>query len=239
MRFDFSSKVLRQKLPQIIVLPAEFEEEQRRPLLVFMHGRNSHPKTLLNDELTDALARTGGNAPVVLLANGGEHSYYHDRADGKWGTYISKELVGEVVRKYHLDPDRIGYAGISMGGYGAFELTREADKQLCGVAGLAPALWQSSGESAPGAFDDAEDFNAHDPLAAARADKDAFHGTPVFLAGGADDPFRAGTDAMAGALDGGPSTVVRRRGAGGHNALYWNPQFRPMIDWFAKRFANC
>lgn len=239
VEWDFHSSVLDRTLPEVVVLPRGFRADQRRPLLVFLHGRKRKPGSPRNRAIEGAVGQVGEDAPVVLLANGGDHSYFHDRRDGKWGTYVSEELVGYTVRKYGLDDTRVAYAGLSMGGYGALELTREANRTMCGVGAIAPALFLSAEQSASGAFDDADDFNAHDPLAAVRADNAALHGTPVFLAGGDEDPFREGTDAMADALRGGPSPVVRRTGAGGHSRLYWNPLFKPMLEWFVDRFDTC
>jgi S-formylglutathione hydrolase FrmB len=237
----FHSRLLKRDLEQVVALPKGFSTSQHRPLLVFLHGRKSHPSSPGNRHVTEALAGLGDdpNAPVVLFANGGTHSYFHDRRDGKWGSYVTTELVPDVIHRYHLDASRVAYAGISMGGYGALELTRESRHRACAVVGIAPALWARGGDSAPGAYDDAADFAAHDVLGAVRADTDALHGTPVWLAGGDQDPFHAGTDAMAAALRGGSSSVVRRRGAGGHDGGYWNSQFAPMMRWVAARFATC
>ena len=59
---------------------------QRRELLVFLHGRSSGPASNLRQPLFDALHDLAGRAPDVLLADGGDHSYWHDRSDGMWGT---------------------------------------------------------------------------------------------------------------------------------------------------------
>jgi hypothetical protein len=53
----------------------------RRPLLVLLHGRGMRPKDLLWKELYDELQRLDKRAPALLLVDGGEHSYYHDRRD--------------------------------------------------------------------------------------------------------------------------------------------------------------
>lgn len=222
------------------MLPRGFDADQHRPLLVFLHGRKGRTSSPYDRHLVEAVGRAGNAAPVVLLVNGGSHSYYHDRRDGAWGSYVAKELVPSVTKRFHLDRDRIAFAGVSMGGYGALELTRELRTRRCGVAGIAPALWLHAGDSAPGAFDDADDFARHDVLGALRSNvREALHGTPVWLAGGDADPFRPGTDAAADALRTQHASVVRRTGSGGHTGGYFHHQYLPMLRWFTKRFADC
>lgn len=91
-----------------------------------------------------ALDGAGRDAPVVLLANGGDHSFYHDRRDGPWGSYVLHELLPATVQEYSLDPGRVAFAGISMGGFGALHLATRVRQAPCGVASIAPALWLRS-----------------------------------------------------------------------------------------------
>jgi len=75
-----------------------------------------------------------------------------------------------------------------MSGFGAFDLARISPGRFCGVGGHSPALWLSGADTAPGAFDDAEDFARHDVVDAARAGR-PFGRTPVWIDAGASDPF--------------------------------------------------
>jgi S-formylglutathione hydrolase FrmB len=239
-RIRFRSEHLHRTLEQVIVLPRDFERDDHRPMIVFLHGRKGHPSSPYDTSMVEALGSAGTTAPVILLVNGGSHSYFHDRDDGAWGSYITKDLVPAMSRTYGIDTERIGYAGVSMGGYGALELTRGSTTRRCGVVGIAPALWLQAGDSAPGAFDDAEDFDDHDVLGAIRSDaRHALHGTPVWLAGGDRDPFKPGTDAAAAALRDQHESVVRRTGHGGHDGAYFHRQYLPMLRWFIRRFTSC
>ena len=51
-----------------------------------------------------------------------------------------------------------------MGGFGAFDIARRHPHRFCAAGGHSPALWQSAGETAPGAFDDGADFGRHDVI---------------------------------------------------------------------------
>jgi S-formylglutathione hydrolase FrmB len=123
---------------------------------------------MARSSIKKAVDKLGPRAPVVLFANGGDHSYYHDRRDGRWGSYILHEAIPAAVRKYHLNGRRVAIGGFSMGGFGALDLARF--RRFCAVGGHSAAMWRTGGETPQGAFDDAEDFEQNDLIAAARAD---------------------------------------------------------------------
>ena len=50
-----------------------------------------------------------------------------------------------------------------MGGFGALDLALEHPGRFCAVGGHSAALWQRAGATAPGAFDNANDFNDNSP----------------------------------------------------------------------------
>ena len=135
-----------------------------RELLVFLHGRGSPPDSNLRQPLFDALHDLGRRAPNVLLADGGDHSYWHDRRDGKWGTSVLREAIPAALARSHADERRIAIGGISMGGFGALDLARLAPRRFCAVGAHAAALWFSAADTPSGAFDDAEDFARHDVI---------------------------------------------------------------------------
>jgi poly(3-hydroxybutyrate) depolymerase len=211
-----------------------------RPLLVFLHGRGEDGgDSNLSDELFVALRALGPRAPAIVFPDGGEASYWHDRADGSWGRYVLQEAIPAAVRRLHADPRRIAIGGISMGGFGAFDLARRRPGRFCAVGGHSTALWQSAGETAPGAFDDAEDFARHDLIAAARADAGPWRGVPLWLDGGERDSFRAAGDAFAAALRAGGADVQRHVWPGAHEASYWRRHIDDYLRFYADALARC
>src|SRR6202521_5503935 len=86
VRFELRSALLGRTLHETLVVPAGGGAS--RPLLVLLHGRSSDANQFLGDPLFTELRRLGRRAPVVLLPAGGDHSYWHDRADGPWGSYV-------------------------------------------------------------------------------------------------------------------------------------------------------
>jgi poly(3-hydroxybutyrate) depolymerase len=197
---EIDSRAVGETLDTTVVVPAALSHASHPPLLVLLHGRGGEAGSEASNAFYSAMNALGSRAPVVALPDGGDHSYWHDRADGRWGRYIVREVIPEVTRRFGTDARRVAIGGISMGGFGAFDVARLNRGRFCAVGGHSPALWRSSGETAPGAFDDAEDFAQHDVVGAARSAPAAFAGARVWIDGGDSDPFRPGIDAFTAAL---------------------------------------
>ncbi|MEK6250929.1 MAG: alpha/beta hydrolase-fold protein, partial [Actinomycetota bacterium] len=111
-----------------------------------------------DDAMFVALSRLGPRAPIVAFPDGGDHSYWHNRADGDWGDYVVNEVVPQVARSVDANPRRVAIGGISMGGFGAYDLVLKHPGRYCAVGGHSPALWRTGGETGSRRFDDASDF---------------------------------------------------------------------------------
>jgi S-formylglutathione hydrolase FrmB len=231
------SKAVGRPLPTTVVIPAARSVTERRPLLVFLHGRNGTERSDLDDAFFSALASVGGRAPIVAFPYGGKSSYWHDRADGRWGRYVVREVIPEVIERYHADPRRVAIGGISMGGFGAYDIARLNPGRFCAVGGHSPALWRTGGETAAGAFDGAEDFARHDVVGAAEANPDLFGEARVWLDAGREDPFQPGDQAFAAALAG--RAAAHLRSPGGHDDSYWNAHWPDYARVYTRALANC
>src|SRR5436190_841177 len=64
--FTVRSEFVGRALHEIAVVPAGLAAGEKRPLLVFLHGRSGSPGSLLSAEFFSGLARLGGRAPVVV-----------------------------------------------------------------------------------------------------------------------------------------------------------------------------
>lgn len=93
-----------------------------------------------NEAVFRGLARLGGRAPVIAFPDGGEHSYWHNRPEGSWGRYVMREVIPTVSRRFGIDPHRVAIGGISMGGFGAYDLALLHPGRFCAVGGHSPAL---------------------------------------------------------------------------------------------------
>jgi S-formylglutathione hydrolase FrmB len=231
-RFTVHSRLVHGDLEEIAI-----RSGVHRPLLVLLHGRGSSPSAVAALGLKAALRPLGAFAPNVLLVNGDDSSYYHDRSDGRWGSYVLNEAIPAGIERLRADPSRIAIGGISMGGFGALDLARLAPGRFCAVGGHSAALFRTAGFTPPGAFDDAEDFSRHDLFAAARARR--LYRIPVWLDAGADDPFRPSMTRFA--------RLLRLRGVhvtvhvwpGAHETRYWRAHLSAYLRFYAIALRSC
>jgi S-formylglutathione hydrolase FrmB len=189
-------------------------------LIVLLHGRGASPDQFLSDQLFTALDKP--NAPILVLPDGGDHSYWHDRRDGKWGSLVLDQVIPAAQRRFKTT-GKVAIGGISMGGYGALHLASLRPNEFCAVGGHSAAVWTSGGASAPGAFDDAADYTHNDVFTAAAK----LHGLPVWLDNGDHDPFLAADAQLARTLH-----VTQHVWPGGHNSAYWNEHIAQYLRFY-------
>jgi S-formylglutathione hydrolase FrmB len=237
------------ELHEIVVVPAGARVRQRS-LLVLLHGRHdagpadwvtgrhTGPETMLSNYLFDGLARLPAQRrPIVLLADGGTHSYYHDRRGGRWATEILREAIPDAERRFGIIAGDVAIGGISMGGYGALHLASLRPHEFCAVGGHSAALWTSAGATAPGAFDDASDYARNDIFAAVRAGR--FPHVPVWIDSGSADPFHDADAALVRLLEGNGVAVTYHVWPGGHTGSYWHAHMAAYLAFYAAALAHC
>ena len=229
--FTVESKLVGRSLKQAVILPSG--DTKGRPLLVLLHGRSSTPDDMARSSIADAVDKLGDEAPVVLLANGGNHSYYHDRRDGRWGSYILREAIPAAIRRFHLDRRRVAIGGFSMGGFGALDLARY--RRFCAVGGHSAAMWRTGGETPQGAFDDAEDFDRNDVIGLVRSNPGLYRGARVWIDVGTDDPFMRADTELAGLLPGRRFRLWH----GGHEITYFDDHAVEILRFYANALKAC
>jgi S-formylglutathione hydrolase FrmB len=237
-KIDIDSDLLDRTMPVSVVVPRRAPDKQRG-LLVFLHGRGEDERSYLVDPMFEALADLRDRAPVVAFPYGGASSYWHNRESGQWAAYVIGELIPKLIRRYDIAPRRIAIGGISMGGFGAYDIARLSPKRFCAIGGHSPAIWENASETADGAFDDAADFDRNDIIAAAKLSPNPYRGTRLWLDAGSDDPFLAGDRAFEDALRAGGLDPVVRDGPGGHDSEYWNGNWREYLGFYARALNKC
>jgi S-formylglutathione hydrolase FrmB len=236
--FTITSRYVHKRLGVRVVVPAGAGDGS--PLLVFLHGRSGSENSEVNNgPMFKELAALGARAPVIAFPFGGHHGYWHDRREGRWAAYVMREGIPQVQRRCHTDPKRVAIGGVSMGGYGAFELAREHPGHFCAVGGHSPAVWRTGGESAPGAFDDAQDFARHDLVGTARTKPGRFAGPRLWLDAGRSDPFQPGDHAFVDALRRKLKITAHLTWQGGHERSYWQRHWPAYVAFYARALAHC
>jgi enterochelin esterase-like enzyme len=237
LRFTIDGRLVHQALPVSAVVPRG-AAAGRRPLLVFLHGKGEDQDSNLEDAMFAALAALGPRAPDVVFPYGGDDSYWHDRADGAWGSYVLDEVIPRAVSELGADPRRVAIGGISMGGFGALDIARLHPTRFCAVGAHSAALWVSGGDSAAGAFDDAQDFARHDVIGAARS-SDPYRGMAVWIDVGTDDPFRAADSLLARELRADGQRVSAHVWPGAHSQSYWQSHWGQYLSFYARALMGC
>lgn len=235
-RYLVESVAADRTLVQTVVLPKG--DVQGRPLLVFLTGKNQDPTQIGGDAMRAAVGRLGERAPVVLLPANDGGSYWHDRRSGRWQEYVLEEAIPAALRRYGLDASRVALGGISMGGAGAFGIAADADRPFCAVGGHSAAFWPSGDASAPGAYDDAEDFRRHAPMPGI-VSGDRRYDVPLWIDVGRDDPFAAANRRVVDALRRNGETVTARFPAGEHDSAYWRTHIADYLAFYAGALADC
>jgi pimeloyl-ACP methyl ester carboxylesterase len=187
------------------------------PVCVVLHGRgDTHRAAFTWLGLQHLLGVVAANRPFALASvDGGADSYYHPRSDGTDAQAMVTTEYLPVLARLGLRTDRFGLFGWSMGGYGALLLAEHlGSSRVAAVAVDSPALWLHPGDSAAGAFDDAEDFARNDVFAR----RNRLARIPVRVVVGRRDPFLTATRSFVTGVPDLAAAVVRD---GGHDAAFW------------------
>jgi len=119
---QLQSKLVNATVPYNVVLPRDYRSASatRYPVLYLLHGLGGH--------YTDWVTRTNvadyaAQYRLIVVMPEGNDSWYVDNASDKYKSYILKELIPDVDKKYRTIQARYGraVAGLSMGGYGAIK----------------------------------------------------------------------------------------------------------------------
>ena len=235
---EIDSAAIGRQMPVKVVVP-KGAPSKGRSLVVFLHGRGEDERSYLVDPMFEALSDLRTRAPVIAFPYGGESSYWHNRSSGEWASYVLDEVIPQLVERFDVDPSKIAIGGISMGGFGAYDIARMDPERFCAVAGHSPAIWTSAGDAADGAFDDAADFAANDVITSARSPADPYSGLHLWLDAGTEDPFLDGDKALEEALRAAGDPPVVQSSSGGHDNAYWNGNWDEYLGWYAHVLRQC
>ncbi len=198
-----------------------------RPVIA-LHGKGSDAATVMAGGVEQGLAQAvaAGLPPFAVVAVDGGGSYWHQRASGEdSGAMVLDELI-PMLATQNLDTSRVAFLGWSMGGYGALLLgARLGPARTAAITAVSPALWMTSGETAPGAFDGADDFAANTVFGLP-----ALASIPIRIDCGNSDPFYAAIKQFIAQL---PNPPAGGFSPGGHDGAFWSSQLPGELDWMA------
>jgi len=159
---QFQSKLLNATLPYNVILPIEYHYSRttRYPVLYLLHGVTGHYSDWITH--TNVAEYAAGYRMIVVMPEG-NNGWYTDSATvpaDKYETYILKELIPEVQKRYRTIEARYGraVAGLSMGGYGALKFGLKFPDTFAFAGSMSGALgapaWTESDLKDPGAIRD-------------------------------------------------------------------------------------
>jgi predicted esterase len=232
VNLQFKSKLMGREMSEVLVKPAG--GTRGRWLLVFLHGYGAAPSDMVDPAFLKALRQLGDRAPVVFLPEG-DIGWWHDRAEGPWGSYVLHEAIPAALERTGADPDRVAIGGISMGGFGALDLGRIEPKRFCAVGGHSPAVLLNMSQNVLGDFDNLADFERHNliRLAQTRSPYDA----PVWIDFGNRDQLGPAASELALELLRDDADVSFHIWPGNHTGSYWDAHFGDYLRFYASACA--
>ena len=141
---QFQSKLANATLPYNVILPPNYRASSatRYPVLYLLHGFGGH----YSDWATRTnVADYAAQYRMIVVMPEGNNGWYTDSASvatGKYESYILKELIPDVQKRYRTIEARYGraIAGLSMGGYGALKFGLKSPDTFVFVGSLSGAL---------------------------------------------------------------------------------------------------
>ena len=142
------SAALGTDLPFTIYLPDGYKDGTAKlPVVYLLHGAGGNEYEWARKggavETLDGLIKRGLIRPVVaIMPTAGPDSWWADGASAKAETAMITELLPYVEGKYRVSTDRSArsIAGLSMGGYGALNLSLRYPAKFCAAGIISPAI---------------------------------------------------------------------------------------------------
>jgi len=206
------------------------------PVVVALHGYGDDHADFFGSHLGYdrflAAHVAAGGAPFAIASVDGGNRYWHRRADGDDpGAMVVDEFLPLLARR-GFDTARLAFTGYSMGGYGALHLAGLlGSARVRAVSAISPALWESAGETARGAFDDPADFRANTVLGRQRS----LDGVAVRVDCGTGDGFEP---AVRTYVDGFTTAPAGGFEPGGHTTAYWRRLAPQQLAFLARNLRS-
>jgi predicted peptidase len=118
-------------LNYLLYLPDNLEVTQKLPLIIFLHGRDQRGndlELLKIRALPQLLEKTADFPFIVVSPQCPDHSFWSTETDGIMA------LLDEIISLYPVDDTRIYLTGLSMGGYGAWDLAMKYPERFAALA---------------------------------------------------------------------------------------------------------
>ena len=123
--YKLTSKLMGREMPYRIVYPFKYlgNRERRFPVIYLLHGLTGHYNNWVDKT---KLFEHAIEHDFIIVTPEGDNGWYTDSVsvpNDKYESYIVKELIPEIDKKFRTiaDRDHRAIAGLSMGGYGSIK----------------------------------------------------------------------------------------------------------------------
>lgn len=116
-------------LDYLLFLPQGYEQSKKKwPLMLFLHGsgESGHDLAKVKAHGPPKIVETKPDFPFILVS---------PQSPGRgWNPETLNGLLDEIIRTYRVDADRVYLTGLSMGGFGSWELAAAHPEKFAAVA---------------------------------------------------------------------------------------------------------
>jgi predicted peptidase len=128
-RDEFSATVTKQVGAQyLIVKPADFDPQEKYPLLIFLHGRGESGDDLDKVKIHGPFGTVKKlKLPFIIVAP-------QTPLDERWDIEMLSALVDRLLEKLPVDRERVYLTGLSLGGFGTWDLAIRRPEVFTAIA---------------------------------------------------------------------------------------------------------
>lgn len=120
------------ELNYLLYLPPDYNSEPNAtfPLILFLHGRGESGSdlNLVNRNGIPRLISEGKNFPFIVV------SPQNPATERTWDTRLLRFLLDEIIAKYRVDTTRLYLTGLSMGGWGTWDMAFRNPGRFAAIA---------------------------------------------------------------------------------------------------------
>lgn len=117
----------------LLYLPPDYNKQEKWPLLLFLHGAGERGTNINQVKMhgPPKLIEEGRDFPFIVVSP-------QCPEDHEWEPIVLTSLLDDIESNYHVDADRIYVTGLSMGGFGVFELAAYSPNRFAALMPLCP-----------------------------------------------------------------------------------------------------
>lgn len=119
-----------QKLDYLLFLPQNYEASGKKlPLILFLHGageRGSGNLELVKKHGPPKLVEKNAKFPFVVVSP-------QCPKNERWSQQPVNELLTSILKNYNVDPQRVYLTGLSMGGFGTWDLAARHPERFAAI----------------------------------------------------------------------------------------------------------